>query len=194
MKDCGCGGGKQCITKTMAEQLLGSFVRNNPSLNRKSKRATLTFIKKELKRLDCGCGCKGKKKFAQLYLKGGALDDCPTTDDGRPYRNDGLTCVEPCNDDEFDDGLTCRKKCPPGQVDDGLTCRVPITKDACGPGLEDDGTSCWAMRTDSVIDCIKHPASGGEVHTSCNPIKCNPVVTDCSWGGWMNTVLSCNTH
>ena len=91
MPDCGCGGGKKCITKGIAEQLLGSFVSNNPQFNRKTKRATLMFIKKELKRLDCGCGCKGKKKFAQKYLTGGKLNDCPPG-----WRSDGLTCVEPC--------------------------------------------------------------------------------------------------
>jgi len=158
MKDCGCGGGKNCITKTMAEQLLGSFVRNNPSLNRKSKRATLALIRKELKRLDCGCGCNGKNKFAQLYLKGGKLDDCPPG-----WRNDGLTCVEPCASDEFDDGLTCRKKCPPGQIDDGLTCRVPIesSMDPCPEGSRDVAGTCWGkVREDCADDCINKPAPG----------------------------------
>jgi len=174
MPDCGCGGGKKCITKGIAEQMLTSFVRNNPQFNHKTKRATLMFIKKELKRLDCGCGCKGKKKFAQRYLTGGKLNDCPTTEDGRPYRNDGLTCVEPCNSDEVDDGLTCRKKCTGEQINDGLTCRNPIksSMDPCPDGSRDISGTCWGtVRQDSIIDCIKHPATGGEVHTQCNPIN-----------------------
>jgi len=171
MPDCGCGKKSKCITKGLAEQILGSFVRNNPQFNRKTKRATLMFIKKELKRLDCGCGCKGKGKFAQQYLTGGKLVDCPPG-----WRNDGLTCVEPCNSDEVDDGLTCRKKCTGEQINDGLTCRNPIksSMDPCPDGSRDVAGTCWGtVRQDSVIDCIKHPARGGEVHTQCNPVNMN---------------------
>ena len=60
IKDCGCGGGSDCITK--------------------NKKEFKQWVTKEMKRLDCGCGCKGKKKFEQKYGKliGGAiLKDCP---------------------------------------------------------------------------------------------------------------------
>jgi thiol-disulfide isomerase/thioredoxin len=138
--DCGCGGGKyNCITKNKFK----------------------AFIKAELKRLDCGCGCKGKKAFAKKYGKliGGAiLNDCPPG-----WRNDGLTCVENCKDDEYDDGSTCRKKCEPGWINDGLTCRKPITSstNACPPGSRDIWGTCWGtIRRDCIDDCFKHPAPG----------------------------------
>jgi len=137
--DCGCGGGKyNCISKNTFAKIL----------------------KAELKRLDCGCGCKGVKGFKKKYgLKGGAiLADCPPG-----WRNDGLTCVAPCNPDEFDDGLTCRKKCAPGQIDDGLTCRNPIKSEMneCPPGSRDIAGTCWGpVRQDCVDDCFKHPAPG----------------------------------
>ena len=138
--DCGCGGGKyNCVTKN--------------TLNK--------WLQAELKRLDCGCGCKGMKGFQKKYGKvGGAkiLADCPPG-----WRNDGLTCVEPCNADEFDDGLTCRKKCAPGQIDDGLTCRNPIKSEmnSCPAGSRDIAGTCWGpVRRDCVDDCFKHPAPG----------------------------------
>ena len=138
--DCGCGGGKyNCVTKN--------------TLNK--------WLQAELKRLDCGCGCKGWKGFNKKYGKvGGAkiLADCPPG-----WRNDGLTCVEPCNADEFDDGLTCRKKCAPGQIDDGLTCRNPIKSEmnSCPAGSRDIAGTCWGpVRRDCVDDCFKHPAPG----------------------------------
>jgi hypothetical protein len=137
--DCGCGGGKHnCISKNTFARLLQA----------------------ELKRLDCGCGCKGVKGFKKKYgLKGGKiLADCPPG-----WRNDGLTCVENCNADERDDGLTCRKRCPEGQIDDGLTCRVPITSSMndCPQGSRDIAGTCWGpVRRDCVDDCFKHPAPG----------------------------------
>lgn len=140
IRDCGCGGGNNCITK-----------------HKKQFRA---WVRDEMKRLDCGCGCKGTKKFEQKYgkLVGGKLKDCPPG-----WRNDGLTCVENCRPDEFDDGLTCRKKCEPGFVDDGLTCRKPITSsiDPCPSGSTDVAGTCWGpVRQDCVDDCFKHPAPG----------------------------------
>jgi len=140
VSDCGCGGGKDCITK-----------------HKKQFRA---WVAKEMKRLDCGCGCKGTKKFEQEYgpLVGGKLNDCPPG-----WRNDGLTCVENCRPDEFDDGLTCRKKCEPGFVDDGLTCRKPITSsiDPCPGDSQDVAGTCWGtVREDCIDDCFKHPAPG----------------------------------
>ena len=137
--DCGCGGGKyNCVTKN--------------TLNK--------WLQAELKRLDCGCGCKGMKGFKKKYgLKGGKiLADCPPG-----WRNDGLTCVENCNADERDDGLTCRKRCPEGQIDDGLTCRVPIksSMNECPPGSRDVAGTCWGpMHKWCVDDCFKHPAPG----------------------------------
>ena len=158
--DCGCGGGKNnCVTKKAKE-----------------------WIEAELKRLDCGCGCKGVKAFKQKYgLVGGkVLMDCPPG-----WKTDALTCIAPCNGDEFDDPLTCRKKCEPGWVDDGLTCRKPITAtmndcppgskdiagtchapivttlDPCPAGSRDVAGTCWGpVRQDCVHDCFKHPAPG----------------------------------
>jgi len=149
-KDCGCGkGSKNCI----------------------SKQSLVTWVEKEMKKLDCGCGCEGKKGFGKKYgivpykrkLVGGkVLVDCPPG-----WRNDGLTCVEPCNDDEYDDGLTCRKKCPPGQINDGLTCRVPITSsmNSCPDGSRDVWGTCWGpIRRDCIDDCFKHPAPGCRIY------------------------------
>jgi len=147
--DCGCGGGKyNCISKNTFAKIL----------------------KAELKRLDCGCGCKGVKAFKKKYgLKGGAiLADCPPG-----WRNDGLTCVAPCNPDEFDDGLTCRKKCAPGQIDDGLTCRNPIKSEMneCPPGSRDIAGTCWGpVRQDCIDDCFKHPAPGCKTY-ECGRLK-----------------------
>jgi thiol-disulfide isomerase/thioredoxin/uncharacterized protein YjbJ (UPF0337 family) len=138
-EDCGCGGGSKCITKN-------KFFK---------------WVKEELKRLDCGCGCKGRKAFEKKHGKliGGAiLKDCPPG-----WRNDGLTCVENCKEDEFDDGLTCRKKCEPGWIDDGLTCRKPITSsmNSCPEGSRDIAGTCWGpVRKDCIDDCFKHPAPG----------------------------------
>ena len=141
ISDCGCGGGSDCITK--------------------NKKEFKQWVKAEMKRLDCGCGCKGKIKFEKKYGKligGSILKDCPPG-----WRNDGLTCVENCKEDEFDDGLTCRKKCPPDMIDDGLTCRKPITSsmNACPEGSRDIAGTCWGpVRKDCIDDCFKHPAPG----------------------------------
>jgi len=145
-KDCGCGrGSKNCI----------------------SKQSLVKWVEKEMKKLDCGCGCDGKKGFCKKYgivpykrkLVGGKiLADCPPG-----WRNDGLTCVEPCAADEYDDGLTCRKKCEPGWINDGLTCRKPITSsmNECPPGSRDIAGTCWGpVRKDCIDDCFKHPAPG----------------------------------
>ena len=153
-RDCGCGGGKNnCISKN-------TFAR---------------ALRAELKRLDCGCGCKGVKGFKKKYgLVGGAiLADCPVEPDGTPWRNDGLTCVEPCKKDEFDDGLTCRKKCPSSQIDDGLTCRVPITSsmNECPEGSRDIAGTCWGpVRRDCIDDCFNHPAPGCRTY-ECGRLK-----------------------
>ena len=175
MNDCGCGGGSNCITK--------------------HKKQFKQWVKAELQRLDCGCGCKGKTKFEEKYgqLVGGKLKDCPPG-----WRNDGLTCVENCNPDERDDGLTCRKKCEPGWIDDGLTCRKPITSsiDPCPEGSRDVAGTCWGpVRQDCIDDCFKHPAPGCRTYecgrllgafgedwgpklcTDCN-LRCGPTCWD----------------
>ena len=140
-KDCGCGNGsKKCI----------------------SKQSLVRFVDDELKKLDCGCGCKGVKGFCKKYgivLRGGAiLADCP-----EGWRNDGLTCVEPCKADEYDDGLTCRGKCVGDEINDGLTCRNPIksSMNECPPGSRDVAGTCWGpVRRDCIDDCFNHPAPG----------------------------------
>ena len=88
-EDCGCGGGKyNCI----------------------SKNTFASILRAELKRLDCGCGCKGvkgfNKKYGKLIGRGQILADCPPG-----WRNDGLTCVEPCATEKsctFDAGKYAR--------------------------------------------------------------------------------------
>jgi hypothetical protein len=158
VKDCGCGGGKNCITKRKA---IESYKKSHPNTRLTGAILAATaqkWVKNEMERLDCGCGCKGLKGFSKKYLKGGKLNDCPNGFDTQP-----LTCLEKCGPDEFDDGLTCRKKCPPGQIDDGLTCRVPITSsmNGCPPGSRDIAGTCWGeVRRDCVDDCFKHPAPG----------------------------------
>jgi thiol-disulfide isomerase/thioredoxin len=149
-EDCGCGGKSDCITLNATE--------------------FKQWMTKELKRLDCGCGCKGVKKFEEKYgqLVGGKLKDCPPG-----WRNDGLTCVENCKEDERDDGLTCRKKCPPDMIDDGLTCRRPITSsiDPCPEGSRDVAGTCWGpVRQDCIDDCFKHPAPGCRTY-ECGRLK-----------------------
>ena len=154
MDDCGCGGGKdKCITK--------------------HKKEFSKWVKAEMKRLDCGCGCKGKKKFEEKYgkLVGGALNSCP-----EGWRTDALTCVQNCEPGEKDDGLTCRKPCKEGYVDDGLTCRKPITSsiEPCPAGSKDIWGTCWGpVRRDCIDDCFKHPAPG------CKTRKCGRL----EWAG-----------
>jgi hypothetical protein len=159
MKDCGCGNGKNCISKKAAKELIVPFVNNNPAYNRKSRRTLVTFINKELKKLDCGCGCRGMKGFKKKYLTGsGVLSDCPAG-----WRNDGLTCVEPCPEGMRDDGLTCRERCGPDEIDDGLTCRKKIesSMNSCPEGSKDVAGTCWGVvRKDCIDDCFKHPAPG----------------------------------
>jgi hypothetical protein len=163
--DCGCGGGSNCITK--------------------HKKEFKKWVKAELKRLDCGCGCKGMKKFEEKYgkLVGGKLQDCPPG-----WRNDGLTCVENCKPGEKDDGLTCRKPCEPGFVDDGLTCRKPITSsmNSCPSGSRDIIGTCWGpVRRDCIDDCFKHPAPG------CKTWQCGRLEwAGIDWGPKLCT--SCN--
>jgi len=68
ISDCGCGGGSDCITK--------------------HKKQFKKWVKAEMKKFDCGCGCEGKKGFEEKYgeLVGGKLKDCTPG-----WRNDGLT-------------------------------------------------------------------------------------------------------
>jgi hypothetical protein len=110
-QDCGCGRGKyNCLTKN-------SFA---------------AILQAELKRLDCGCGCKGTKNFKKKY-GGSVLKPCPPG-----YQNQGLTCLEECKAGEVDDGLFCRDtNLPgPGWVNDGLTFR---DTNLPGPGWVNDG-------------------------------------------------------
>ena len=163
--DCGCGGGSDCITK--------------------HKKEFKKWMEAELKRLDCGCGCKGMKKFEEKYgkLVGGKLKDCPPG-----WRNDGLTCVKNCEPGEKDDGLTCRKPCESGFVDDGLTCRKPITSSMndCPQGSKDIWGTCWGpVRRDCIDDCFKHPAPGCKT-TQCGRLEWAGI----DWGPKLCT--SCN--
>ena len=149
-QDCGCGGKENCITK--------------------HSKQFKKWVRSQLKKLDCGCGCKGKKAFEKKYGKliGGKLKECPPG-----WRNDGLTCVESCNADERDDGLTCRSKCPDGWVDDGLTCRKPITSsmNECPPGSRDIAGTCWGTVSQMCLDdCFKHPAPGCRTY-ECGRLK-----------------------
>ena len=163
--DCGCGGGSDCITK--------------------NKKDFKKWMKAEMKRLDCGCGCKGVKKFEEKYgkLVGGKLKDCPPG-----WRNDGLTCIKNCEPGEKDDGLTCRKPCESGFVDDGLTCRKPITSsmNECPQGSKDILGTCWGpVRRDCIDDCFKHPAPG------CKTWQCGRLEwAGIDWGPKLCT--SCN--
>jgi thiol-disulfide isomerase/thioredoxin len=163
--DCGCGGGSNCITK--------------------HKKEFKKWVKAELKRLDCGCGCKGQKKFEEKYgkLVGGKLTACP-----EGWRDDGLTCVKNCKPDEKDDGLTCRAACPKDTIDDGLTCREPIksSMNDCPPGSRDIWGTCWGpVRKDCVHDCFKHPAPG------CKTWQCGRLEwAGIDWGPKLCT--SCN--
>jgi hypothetical protein len=157
-KDCGCGGGVNCITKAT---IIKAYKEVHPETRLTGTilaAKAVSWAKKKMENLDCGCGCKGKKGFLTKYLKGGALNECPPG-----YDNHGLTCLEKCGPDEFDDGLTCRKKCGPGLIDDGLTCRKPIesSMNSCPPGSRDIAGTCWGpVRRDCVDDCFKHPAPG----------------------------------
>ena len=163
MNDCGCGGGKKnCITKKMVKLYKKKF----PKIN-KTAEEIFKFVNKELKKLDCGCGCKGEKKFCEKYgLKGGGvLADCPKPSgpEDTGWRQDPLTCVKNCPHGYRDDGLTCVKNCPEGWISDPLTCRKPITSsmNECPPGSRDIAGTCWGnVRRDCIDDCFKHPAPG----------------------------------
>ena len=154
MEDCGCGGGKKkCITKKMVKK----YEKKYP--NGIKGNELYEFVKSELKKLDCGCGCKGEKKFCDKYeLKGGVLSDCPAG-----FRQDPLTCLENCPPGARDDGLTCVLPCPEGWITDPLTCRRPITSSTtpCPEGSRDIAGTCWGrVRSDCVDDCFRHPAPG----------------------------------
>jgi thiol-disulfide isomerase/thioredoxin len=173
-EDCGCGGGKyNCVSRN-------TFAR---------------IIKQELKRLDCGCGCKGVKGFMKKY-GGSILKPCPPG-----FRNDGLTCLEECKPGEVDDGLFCRDTNPPGPgwINDGLTFRdtnppgpgwvndgLTFRNTNCPPGWVNDGLTCRNPIVTHVDPC---PA-GWE----SDPLTCRkPIVTqldDCP-GGFRTEPLTC---
>jgi len=184
-QDCGCGGGKyNCITKNTFAKILQA----------------------ELKRLDCGCGCKGVKGFKKKYgLVGkGILNDCPPG-----YRNDGLTCLEECKSGEVDDGLFCRDTNPPGPgwVNDGLTFRntnppgpdwvndgLTFRNAKCPDGWINDGLTCRALIQSYKDPC---PAGSRDDGTSCWGKVSEVCADDCSkgWDGCKHKVfnaLKCN--
>jgi hypothetical protein len=105
-----------------AKYLLLKYLAAHPGNKRRGKalkKHGMDWCRKELAKMDCGCGCKGMKKLKKL--SGGVLKDCPPG-----YRNDGLTCLEECGANEIDTGLTCMgpRDCP-------------------GDYPRDDGTACW---------------------------------------------------
>jgi hypothetical protein len=105
-----------------AKYLLLKYLAAHPGNKRRGKalrKHGMDWCRKELAKMDCGCGCKGMKKLRQLT--GGVLKDCPPG-----YRNDGLTCLEECQGNEIDTGLACLgpRDCP-------------------GDYPRDDGTACW---------------------------------------------------
>jgi len=71
--------------------------------------------------------------------------------------------------------------CGEGERDDGAFC-AKETINPCGEGQWEVGRDCWGNRTDNIIDCFNHPASGGECrrwgveHCSWSPGTCT------SWG------------
>ena len=71
--------------------------------------------------------------------------------------------------------------CLEGERDDGAFC-ARETINPCGEGQWEVGRDCWGNRTDNIIDCFNHPASGGECrrwgveHCSWSPGTCT------SWG------------
>lgn len=72
--------------------------------------------------------------------------------------------------------------CAPDERDDGAFC-AKETINPCGPGEWEVGRDCWGNRTDNIIDCFNHPASGGDCkrwgveHCYWSPGECT------SWGG-----------
>lgn len=97
---------------------------------------------------------------------------------GFPSDNVAGVAWEQCNTGErngfTDTGIRCEKlqTLPAGTIPPTRGCHE------FGDGLRDDGTSCWE----------DWKGLGGG---ACRGGGCR---TDCNWGGWMNTVLSCNTH
>ena len=63
-------------------------------------RHMMNWMEKELEKMDCGCGCKGMKKLAEL--SGGKLTGCR-----EGYSEHGLLCVQNCSPNERDDGTAC---------------------------------------------------------------------------------------
>ena len=104
--DCGCGKGKDCKTKAEDDDALylaRSYAKAFPSNKRRGKgldKHMDAWMRKELAKMDCGCGCGGRKKLREL--SGGKLNPCPPG-----YEEKGLLCVEPCQDGERDDGTAC---------------------------------------------------------------------------------------
>jgi hypothetical protein len=163
------------------------------------KKHMKSWVVKQLKKMDCGCGCKGMKKLRELasshsssaarrkltlkygerlknrVLKGGKLVDCP-----EGYRNDGLTCLEECKGDEEDQGLTCMKKCPSDYRDDGTACRK------CPEGFTDTGLDCLencrSGESDGGLFC-KGPCPGGYRDDGTYCRRCPP--------GYEDTGLTC---
>ena len=191
------GMGKRMNALYLSEQFKKAFPRNQKTGAALKKQMT-SWIEGQLKEMDCGCGCKGMKKLAELagkahpdlkkefirakmrlehghrlkhrILKGGKMIDCPAG-----YRNDGLTCIEECRGDETDEGLTCKKNCPQGYRSDAGACRK------CPPGYTDTGLTCLedckAGETDTGLFCKKGCPSGWrEDPEACR--RCPPGYTD----------------
>lgn len=113
------------------------------------------------------------------------------------YRDDGVACRK-CPEGFTDTGASCLENCKGGETDTGLFC-----KGSCPGGYRDDGTYCRKCPdgfTDTGLTCYKGPSGGkchgGDCHTywesrcvnwglgnwsgchktSCNPIRCDPIV------------------
>ena len=163
MTDCGCGRKDNCpsnligmalgLASNETAYLRGEYKKAHPKNRRKQKalmKHMSMWIQEQLKSMDCGCGCGGRKKLAEL--SGGKLKKCP---EGFKDNGAGL-CVENCRSDEIDTGVSCVKKCGPGQEDTGIECIdkncpqgyadsgvLTCIQRGCNSDERDDGTACW---------------------------------------------------
>jgi len=182
------------LTTSMKAYLMREYCREFPANKRKGQKLLqhlVDWIEKSLRKLDCGCGCKGKKKLAELALTGqsmprhrvkrvlkqkrtgGKLNECP-----QGYKSNGAAlCIEECNPGERSVGEECVKDCPPGWRTVGEEC-----VEDCPPGWKTVGEEC-------VKDCPPGTADTG--FGTCIETGCGPNERDDGTGCWGDLKTTC---
>lgn len=192
-KDCGCGGGKNCITKRKG----GSNEMEQDDVTRAMNAKINTLVKSGLSPQDAiqqvkeqeqpkleGQGVvnylirKYKEKYPNITLKGKALQkhmenfcaehmkelDCGCGCKGKKELLRRGGALKDCPAGYSKYGeLLCKKDCPPGYRDDGVACR------GCPPGYKDMGLSCFKdLSCETYCDGNWSWSDGGFCHTRCS--------------------------